>query len=164
MRCWQWSLQYNTAHTQMSSSAYNLKGGMFTARVDATVRAVAPLFQPQANQEYQVHICHLDESNFVQTVISSTTQSPSTADRRVYLFPITTTLEAGKRYAVLIGRTDGSPTNPLAINFTEHAQWLWPVSNPTSARLAALTPSIGNLVDDNGTSTLTPPFGLDIEF
>lgn len=163
LRAWQWNRFDNAYNTTWSPSAFNLKGAIIRPMVRASLQAVQAIFNPLAATEYRLYVCRCSIGAVIQEVVQSDLVVTTTADLRPYLFPIQTDLLPGERYAILVGRTTGSPTYALPVSYSADPVWQWPCLKITSASLAAFSPTLGAQVVNTG-ATSSPPFALDLEF
>lgn len=172
---WAWPTELDTV---ISTSAFAYKGQSFDFFETTTVLTVAAHMDTTAGQTYRAAVYRLDGSDNIDeiTAVSLDTASPGTITGTVVSLALTSAAvcTAGSRYAVVVGRTDGTDTFPFPIT-TETLATEEAVAYPNVpakpytvsstevnniARIAKADPQIGDNVDVAAVS----PFGLGLKF
>lgn len=159
---WQFNQFDNAYNTNIDTAATCWKGGILVPDTPMQIAATQAIFTAVINGTYQMLIAALDATNAITDLVFSAPQTLGTNDRRWREFDTQAQLSPGVRYAVMVGRIDAAANYalPLAMNTTP--KWLMPVISLGNARIAKITPAVGDVV--GFASANTPFFGLLAEF
>jgi len=161
---WQGNLYGLLDDASSSTSSFAFKGTIVTAQIAAQIDGILVRFSPTVGGLFKVCLCRLDASNVIQEVYNSTSFQASTGARQWYPFSFDAPLLNGERYALLVGRTDSTPTYKLNAQFNKVGQWQAPIQNLFTARLATTQPAVGQTVDNAGGAEFAMPFQLLMTF
>jgi hypothetical protein len=130
-----------------SASAFAFKGEGFIPDVAMDLTAVSAVFTPVNGASYRAVVATMNGSNVVTALNAGTLRTISGTVRKLYEFQITQTLSPGSRYAIMVGRTDGTNTYVFPLATVTGTQFLIPCQAIGATRLPFNTPAIGQTVD-----------------
>ena len=145
---------HNRNNLTQSSSGFAFKGVFITTDGTVEVHSVLCAFDHVNGAIYKAIIAAVNGSNVIQSIIASPTYTAvATQTDQLRHFPVTPTLLAAGKYAIMIGRTDSTNTFifPIRGGNGVGIRWLIPgITDPAlgQATLAQNTPAVGQTISE----------------
>lgn len=143
-----------------SGSAFAFKGSKFRCEDDVTILAARGNFTAVYGASYKFVVCEINSSGVIQSIVSSSTYVADDSEAWTREFEIATTMENGKDYAVMMGRTDAADTYAFPCSYQNTIGWHLPARTHKRAQLAKADPATGDTV--NIADYYSHPIGLNI--
>jgi len=157
---WDWPIDYNSQSTVTSGGLQATKGNIIECRQPFEVKACAATFTPTLTGSYQCHIAELNGAGVIQAIASSNVLTPASTDRLPRFFTIAAALVPVKLYALMLTRTDATPTTQLTWANQANGAYHLPVKMIAGMALTSVLPMVGNTITIPGGTPFIGPIGL----
>lgn len=141
---------FSSEVTGLSSSAWAWKGPRFRAITGMTIFGAMIYCDFVESAEYQVVVARLGGSLDIVDIQRSPIVTAPENGAFFLRFDVGQELLADEEYAVMLGRIDATGTYALPVKFLSQRTVNFPAELTGYARLAKLTPAIGDVVDTGG--------------
>lgn len=157
---WQFNRELGPLDTPNSTSTYAFKGGLYRAMAGQDIFALSFWANWLNGSDYQAVVCEVDSSNVITDVVKSNTVTAPEGGLYPIRFDVAAEIIDNTRYAIMVGRIDGSASYALPINFLGAGAFRVPWVTISGARIASLNPAIGDTIDTAGGTSSVVPFGM----
>lgn len=141
---WEWSLWDAAWNSVMNTTAFATKGTWFISRTNAVVTGVRFIWNHVAAGEYRLAVYELDATAHITAIVISGDYEATTNGLNVGEITGTGEIEAGRRYAIALSRTDVPDDHALPISQNQVQHFLFPMTYLGGLRLAKAQPEIGD--------------------
>lgn len=136
------------------------QGGEYDCLQEFAVSNAASWIEQLSGSTYQVAIAEINTGSVIQAIELSNVVTAPGANTNMMLFQIGTTLEAGKRYAFLTGRTDGPANYTMPLPWLAPGRYNLPLSLVRRSWIASTAPAVGDTLTQVGASARSNFFGI----
>lgn len=135
------------ASTTFGTGAFAFKGVTLTPSSDIDVGMIVIRWNVNIAFAYRLVIAEINSTGQITAITASIAFAPAIGGSQNVSFLTDVTLQTGIRYAIMIGRTDGTGTYAFPIVSCPTPDWHGPIQGGPEARFAGVNPVVGSTLD-----------------